>query len=265
MICDYHLHTGLSYDSKAGINEVISTGINLGMKYMAVTDHHDFELDGGVFEQSPELYYDTIDFHAKKYADKITVARGIELGIEACYSKRLYDFVSRRPFDFVIGSIHSVDGLDPYYDAYWEGLSVEAGMQKYFKAIYDGMCAFDDFDVLGHIDYAIRYARDKQYTDYRYSTYAVILDLILKKAVSMGKGIEVNSAGLRKGLKNTNPCREVIEKYHEYGGRIITIGSDAHTPEDIGKDFEYVRQMLKSIGFEEYHIFINRKAIGMEL
>lgn len=61
MICDFHLHTKMSYDSDADIDEVICTAISKGMKYISITDHHDFELDGGVFEQkNPKEYYDTI-------------------------------------------------------------------------------------------------------------------------------------------------------------------------------------------------------------
>lgn len=265
MICDYHVHTKMSYDSNADIDCVINTAINKGMKYMAVTDHHDFDLDNRVFEQNPEVYYDTMAAFKKKYKSKITISIGIELGIEACHHIRLTEFMKRRPFDFVIGSIHGVDGLDPYYKDYWDGLSTEEGMRKYFCAILESLNVFDDFDVLGHIDYAIRYADNKEKIRYSYNTYSDILDKILKKTISMGKGIEINTAGLRKGLKDTNPSREIIKKYREYGGSIITVGSDAHTPSDIGGDFDTARQILTDCGFTEYCVFVNRKPVFLPL
>lgn len=265
MLCDYHVHTHLSYDSQADIDSVITSAINKGMKYMAITDHHDFDLDDHVFELSPDAYYDTLLPYRDKYKDEINLSIGIELGIDAGNSRRLYDFIKKRPFDFVIGSVHGVDGLDPYYENYWNGLTTEEGMRKYFSAIADSLKVYDDFDVLGHIDYAIRYARRGNEQVYSYDTYGDILDFILKTVISMGKGIEINTGGLRKGLKSTNPSVEVIKRYREYGGEIITVGSDAHVPQDIGADFDCARQILLKCGFTKYCVFEKRKPVFLPL
>lgn len=266
MICDFHLHTKMSYDSDADIDEVICTAISKGMKYMAVTDHHDFDLEDCVFEQkNPKAYYDTINSYKEKYSKKIRLSVGIELGVEACQAKRLYDFTSQCPFDFIIGSIHGVDGLDPYYDNYWEGLTTKEGMEKYFDAIIDSLNVYNDFDVFGHIDYAIRYARNEAEKHYSYSDFSDRLDTILHKIISLGKGIEINTGGLRKGLKTTNPCEEIIKKYREYGGKIITVGSDAHTPSDIGADFDTAREILLRCGFSEYCVFEKRQPLFIKL
>lgn len=266
MLCDFHIHTRLSYDSEADTDEVIQTAIGRGMTYMALTDHHDFDLDGCVFEQkSPASYYNSQLAFRDKYNSEINIAVGIELGIEACQHSRLYTFTSKCPFDFIIGSIHGVDGLDPYYDSYWQDLSTHDGMRRYFKAILDALDSFDDFDVLGHIDYAIRYARSEAEKHYSYNEYADLLDAILKKIISMGKGIEINTGGLRKGLLTTNPSEEIIKKYHKYGGRIITVGSDAHAPEDIGAGFDSARDILLRCGFTEYCVFLQRRPIFLPL
>lgn len=266
MICDFHLHTKMSYDSDADIDEVICTAISKGMKYISITDHHDFELDGGVFEQkNPKEYYDTIYSFKKKYSEKINISVGIELGVEACQAKRLYSFTSQFPFDFIIGSIHGVDGLDPYYDNYWKGLTTKEGMEKYFDAIINSLNVYDDFDVLGHIDYAIRYALHESEKHYSYHDFRDRLDTILNKIISMGKGIEINTGGLRKGLSTTNPCEEIIKKYREYGGKIITVGSDAHTASDIGADFTTAREILLRCGFSEYCIFEKRQPVFIKL
>lgn len=266
MLCDFHLHTKMSYDSEADIDEVICTAISKGMKYMAVTDHHDFDLDDGVFEQkNPKEYFNTIYGFKEKYSDKINVSVGIELGVEACQAKRLYEFTSMCPFDFIIGSIHGVDGLDPYYDSYWKGLTAREGVEKYLDAIIDSLKVYDNFDVFGHIDYVIRYVADEANRQYSYSDYQDRLDTILHRIISMEKGIEINTGGLRKGLHSTNPCEEVIKKYREYGGKIITVGSDAHTPADIGADFDTAKEILLRCGFREYCVFEKRKPIFIKL
>lgn len=266
MICDFHLHTKMSYDSDAAIDDVICSAISKDMKHIAITDHHDFDLDNGAFEQkNPRAYYDTIYGCKEKYSGKINISVGIELGLEARQAKKLYAFTSLCPFDFIIGSIHCVDGIDPYYSDFWKGLTVKEGMEKYFDAIIESLNVYDNFDVLGHMDYIIRYVLNKAESSYSYHDFHDRLDTILHKIISMGKGIEINTGSLRRGLNTTNPSEEIIKKYKEYGGKIITVGSDAHTASDIGADFTTAREILLRCGFSEYCIFEKRQPVFIKL
>ena len=70
---------------------------------------------------------------------------------------------------------------------------------------------------------------------------------------------------MRYGLKDFHPCRRNLERYKELGGRIITMGSDAHKASDIMKDFDKAREELKEIGFEKFCTFEKRKAIYRDL
>ena len=97
----------------------------------------------------------------------------------------------------------------------------------------------------GHIDYIVRYGPNKA-AFYSYEAYRDILDRILKAVIEHGKGIECNTAGLRKGISQPNPAADVLKRYRELGGEILTIGSDAHIPEDLGADFEQTRELLKN-------------------
>lgn len=266
MICDFHLHTKMSYDSDAAIDDVICSAISKDMKHIAITDHHDFDLDNGAFEQkNPRAYYDTIYGYKEKYSGKINISVGIELGLEARQAKKLYAFTSLCPFDFIIGSIHCVDGIDPYYSDFWKGLTVKEGMEKYFDAIIESLNVYDNFDVLGHMDYIIRYVLNKAESIYSYHDFHDRLDTILHKIISMGKGIEINTGSLRRGLNTTNPSEEIIKKYKQYGGKIITVGSDAHTASDIGADFTTARKILLRCGFSEYCIFEKRQPVFIKL
>ena len=101
---------------------------------------------------------------------------------------------------------------------------------NYFESILENISAYDGFDVYGHIDYVVRYGPNKN-REYSYGRYKDILDEILKKLISMGKGIELNTGGYHYGLGEPNPCTAVIRRYRELGGEIITIGADAHTPD----------------------------------
>ena len=97
---------------------------------------------------------------------------------------------------------------------------------EYFESILENISAYDGFDVYGHIDYVVRYGPNRN-REYSYGRYKDILDEILKKLISMGKGIELNTGGYHYGLGEPNPCTAVIRRYRELGGEIITIGADA--------------------------------------
>lgn len=126
-------------------------------------------------------------------------------------------------FDFVIGSSHLVGGVDPYYPEYFEKYGDHNGILRYFESILANIRTFDGFDVYGHLDYIVRYCRAKAYCPAEYSD---ITDEILKTLISMGKGIELNTAGLKYGLGWAHPHPEVLKRYRELGGEMITVGSD---------------------------------------
>ena len=107
----------------------------------------------------------------------------------------------------------------------------------YFNEILASIRSFTNFDIYGHIDYVIRYSKTKD-LNYCYGQYAVLFDPIIETLIANGKGIEINTAGLDKGLKEQHPCTEFIRQYRKKGGEIITVGSDAHRPEDIGRHFD---------------------------
>ena len=116
----------------------------------------------------------------------------------------------------------------------------------------------DFFNVYGHIDYVVRYSPNKDF-NYKVFDYCDIINEILKNLIHNGKGIEINTSGYRSGLSNPNPNTEIIKMYRELGGEIITIGSDAHRPQDIAYNFNKVVEILKGCGFKYYTEFKNRK------
>ena len=182
----------------------------------------------------------------------------LNLGYSRILPRIHADILSQYPFDFVIGSSHVMHGVDPYYPAYWENHTEEEGYQEYFESILENIAVFDGFDVYGHIDYVVRYGPNKN-ASYSYQKYADIIDEILKALIIKGKGIEINTGGFKYGLGHPNPAEDIIKRYHELGGEIITIGADAHQPEHVAFDFEKVPSILKEAGFTHYTVFKNRK------
>ena len=95
--------------------------------------------------------------------------------------------------------------------------------------------------------------------DYNWKDYYDYFDTILRLLIDKGKGIEINTAGLKYGLKNPNPCLDIVKMYRSLGGEIITTGSDAHKACHIAYSYEIITDMLKNTGFNYYTIFKERK------
>jgi histidinol-phosphatase (PHP family) len=267
---DFHVHSNFSSDGKASLEDMIGQGIRLGLKTLCFTDHMDYDYPSEYkysFQLEIEDYLQKLELMKEKYKSQIEILTGIELGIQPQVIDRMNELVSKYSFDFIIGSVHVVDQIDPYYLKYWENGSEEDGIIKCFRAIKDGCESYSGFNVCGHIDYIVRYAPSTKlkYNEYSYSYYADVLDEILKTLLKHGKGIEVNTSGYKYGLGHPHPKTEVLKRYKELGGEIITIGSDAHLPEHLCFDFERVTALLKSIGYRYYTIFKEGKPIMKKL
>jgi len=259
MISDFHLHSCFSGDSEADLLQIIKKAVDLGMPYLCFTDHQDFDYgDDFNFSLDIDHYYDTISILRDQYASKIKLCIGVETGLEPNLSNRLDHFINSKPFDFVIGSSHLVNRTDPFYPAYWENRNDLDAFDEYFLSIRDTVKVCNNFDVYGHLDYVVRYSPNKS-KNYSFFNHKDLIDEILKTIINMGKGIELNTGGMSRGLDFPNPHPDIIKRYLELGGEIITVGSDAHIPEQIGFRFDIAKKLLEQIGFKYYTIYKNRK------
>ena len=237
----------------------LEQAINLSMTSLCVTDHHDYDVDSVIdFTLPTDKYFNTMSALREEYKDRIDLRIGIELGLQPHLKKYYHELLSSHPFDFVIGSTHFINRKDPAYPEFFEGRGEQEAYLQYFQATLDNVKNLNTYDVAGHIDYIVRYGPNKA-AYYSYEAYRDILDQILRAVIERGKGIECNTAGLRKGIGQPNPCDRILMRYRELGGEIITIGSDAHIPEDIGADFQAARELLKQCGFSYYTEFYRRK------
>lgn len=272
IIADYHVHSDFSSDGKATAEQMIEQAISLGLKKLCFTDHMDYDYrpvsNGYPFMFDIDDYMQKLSLMKQKYQADIEILTGIELGIQPHLQERLTDLVSSYDFDFVIGSSHVLDNTDPYFPEYWEGRTEEEGIHRYFQSIIDNCNTFDGFSVYGHIDYIVRYTPTSKagtYIEYDYRKYSDILDEALKTILSLGKGIEINTAGFKYGLGHPHPKLEIIKRYKELGGEIITIGSDAHMPQHLCYNFESIPELLKSAGFNYYTVFVGGKPSFIKL
>jgi histidinol-phosphatase (PHP family) len=265
ILADYHVHSEFSSDSQAPMEQVIERALELGLSRLCFTDHMDYDyppVSRHDFMFDPEAYVKKLASLREQYHKKIEILTGIELGLQPHLLERLNSLINKYPFDFIIGSSHVVDHYDPYFPEYWEDKTKEQGITRYFESIIENCKVFHAFHVYGHIDYIIRYVpkkyidpSGKSMPDYSYLDFSDLLDEVLKTILSYGRGIEVNSAGLKYGLPYPHPKAEILKRYRELGGELITIGSDAHKPEHLCYDFSLLPEYLKSLGFRYYAVF----------
>lgn len=262
MLWDTHMHTLFSGDSESTVESMIQGAIAHNLDGICFTDHIDYDYpnEPDLFLFDLKKYTTSLENYQRQYAPDFPVRIGVELGLQPQIAEWNQNFVSQYDFDFVIGSSHVVHGFDPYYPNYYEGKTEKEAYLEYFESILENIAAFDEFDVYGHIDYVVRYGPNKN-KHYSYEKYADVIDEILRQLISKGKGIELNTAGLKYGLGHPNPTETILKRYRELGGEILTVGSDAHKPEHIAYDFKKVPQFLEQAGFKYYTVFEKRKAV----
>lgn len=257
---DCHVHSSFSGDSDMPPELACEVALKLGLKGLAFTDHLDIDYPDfdDTFNIDFSKYSSFMDNLKSKYKNNLTVLKGIEVGFQPSVILESKKILDEFPFDFVIGSVHIIDGMDPYTNTYFIGKTKEQAYQRYLEEIFINLIDFPYFDVIGHIGYVRRYGSFDD-RSLRYVDYSDILDSILNKAISIGIGIEVNSSGIRGNLGTSIPDYDIIKRYKELGGEIICIGSDAHFSEHIGDGFKEISARLKEIGFKYTTYFENRK------
>ena len=271
---DCHMHTVFSTDSQASVRSMLDAAVERGMDAVCITDHMDLDFppqEGEViapgetpFLFDADAYFRTLVPLKEAYGGRLDVRIGIEIGLQPHLGGRYRKLVRDYPFDYVIGSVHLIRGLDPYYGKFFEGRPDAEAYREAFRETLRCLDSVSDFDALGHLDYVVRYGKH-QAKDYSYRMFADEIDAILKKLIDMEKALEMNTAGLKYGLGFPNPHPDVLRRYRELGGEIVTVGADAHRPEHVGYDFSLAADILKSCGFRYYTEYVGRRPVSVKI
>ncbi len=267
IICDCHCHSEWSFDGSESTDDICRKAVEKGIDVIAITDHCEAngwnnpdESEFGNFAELIPQSAAHMKESQKKYAGKVKLLRGIELGqamqdLEAAEKSLALD-----DFDFVLASVHNVRNMRDFYWLDYEKLSVDELLKTYFKEILE-VVRWNRFDSLAHLTYPLRYISGKSGIKVDMSRYFYITDEIFKTLTENGKALEVNTSGLRQELGKTMPDAELLKRYRELGGEYITIGSDAHCSEDIGSGINEAIKLLHDTGFTKYHYFEQHKPV----
>lgn len=256
---DYHMHTWFSTDSNANPKEHILQAIACGLDEICFTDHQDFHYPYTTFDIDIESYYQTITSLKEEFKNQIIIKWGIEMGLDCNYESEITTMIDSYPFDFVIGSLHVIQNTEFYEPAdFFKEKTKQQAHRDFFKETLKCVKTFDCFNVLGHLDYIVRYGpyKDKSID---YVDVQPYIDEILKIIIEKGIGLEVNTSGYALYNDHGFPNFEIMERYYQLGGRIVTIGSDSHTSDRVGQHVFDVIKNYQKIGFKDVATFTNRK------
>jgi histidinol-phosphatase (PHP family) len=260
-VMDYHHHTNHSFDSTASMVEVCKKAIENGIQEICFTEHFSVNPLAPTYGHIVfEKYLNEIRYCQKKFHSQLIIRAGIEL-CEPHLLKDQYDeTLTPLDLDFILGSVHNLNNQklrlalkEDHPTAY----------ERYFKELYH-MISTADIDIIAHFDLMKRYAY-KEHGLYVFHEYQEIIEQIVKKAIDRNIGMEINTSGLRTGLKQTFPSVEIIQLYKELGGEILTIGSDSHTVDDVGGNFSEAVSLAKDCGFNYIYTFEKRKPIAVKI
>ncbi len=267
-MCDMHVHTDSSHDCTASIDSMAHALIEKGIAAFAVTDHCDTQ------------YYDEQNAPARisrsvtsaitaseKYAGRLKVFCGVEMGEGTWDIKRSKYILDSHGYDVVIASVHAVkaDGFEaPFSHMDFSQIpldTVKWYYAKYFDEVLNNISNIP-CDVIAHLTCPLRYINGKygvgiNSIDYR-DKIVDILDYIIHHNIAL----EINTSGFVSSFGCIMPDEWIIGEYKKMGGYLITLGSDAHIPENVGCGFANAIQILKRNGFEKAYYYDQHEPIG---
>ena len=282
VLFDNHNHSQFSFDGKrASIEEGAMLAWASGLGGLAFTDHCDFyvppmkaayeKLTSEIFDvESQQEEISRVqnlinDRSAASGRPGIKILKGIEIGMHRDHHEDIRNKLSGAEFDQVIASVHYLDGTDPFYGGYYEDKDWKTAYGLYLETILQEMTWLKDFDIMGHYDYVVRYAPYPE-TSIRYRDFSDVLDEMFKYIISEGKALEINTKSYQahKGRQVVLDT-EVLKRYRDMGGEIISLGSDSHSPDRIGAAFAEHAALLKSMGFRWNAHYESRHLIQLPL
>jgi histidinol-phosphatase (PHP family) len=257
-LTDYHMHTALCGHAIGSLQEYVEHAIKIGLKEIGFSDHapmvHE-RLQGVTmyFGQLP-LYHKLIDEVRLQYANNITIKYALEADFIPGYEEKTRAIINAYPYDYIIGSVHYVNGWavdDPATIEQWKTQDVNQIWRDYFKLLRES-AQTGMFHIIGHSDLPKKFG------------YLPTIDITddvkatAKVFKSTGVAIEINTSGLRKPIKEMYPCPAFLKIYCD-AGVPLTFGSDAHTPQDVGKNFVEGLALARNAGYSEHLIFTKGK------
>ena len=259
MRVDYHTHNVLCKHAEGVLEEYVAQGAALHLEEIGCSDHspmpNDFDLQHRMnLEQFHRSYKPEVLRLREKYKGKIKVKFALEGDFFPGTEQWVKEFNSQHEFDYIIGSVHYLGewGFDnPIFVHKYEERNVDEVYEQYYDHIKRSAAA-RLFDIIGHCDLVKKFGHRPS------KNMEAVLREVFKVVKSADIAVEINTSGLRKPVKEVYPSEQILTILHEY--KIpLTLGSDAHAPNDVGKDFDVAKQLIEKYGNGRISLFDRRQ------
>lgn len=264
------MHTkAFSSDASQTIEELIKAAKDLGIANISITEHYDMD-----YPHKDEIFTFDLKEYGKVFPSWRALSAenngpslnmGIEIGWQPHLNERIKDTVATLPFDTVILSNHLFRGIEIFYSTECAHIPRKDRNKEYIRTLVRMCTELDDYDILAHYDYINRYIDNKESAVF-YKDCPEEFDKLFDVLITKEKALEINTSSINsqilKGSSYVMPDPELIRRYIAMGGKLITIGSDAHKSENIGIHFEKTAKYLKALGVSEIYYYKNREPIS---
>ena len=259
MIVDYHTHNRLCRHAQGEIEEYIQTAIRRGFDEIGCSDHAPLpdNYDPRHRMTVEEFYSDyapAVSDLSEKYSKQIRVKRGIEVDFLDWADDWNRKFIAENDFDFVLGSVHFVGprgSEKALFGSDYKQSELASLNEQYFLALADSARS-GLFDIIAHCDIV------KKFGDVSGKRIAELIREAMVQIKNADICIEINTSGLRKPEKETYPSERILGIARELHIP-LTIGSDAHMPDDVGRDFDKALALVEVYGGGKLSIFERRQ------
>lgn len=255
---DYHLHSNFSCDGKASIVEQCLSAMAKGIPEIGITDHFDLHPGdecAGFFR--PIEWAAEFDRARREFEGRLIVRAGIELGEPHIYQAECQALLKSYPFDYALGSLHWV-GDEVVFDRQYFRRPADEAYGLFFEEL-ERMTRVGGFDILSHFDVVVRVGKPV-YGGYDPRRYEEVIRAVLKNCIERSIALDLNTQGLRNRCQLLTPGVEILRWYREMGGERVTLGSDAHQPDDIAANFDLAIEALRAAGLQYVTMFEQREA-----
>lgn len=258
IIADTHVHSTFSFDGKDSIEDMVHSAIKKGLKVIGFTEHIDANInDAGHKHYDYERYSEAVERVRERYGDQIRILKGIEFSEPHLYLKE-FERECERNYDMIMVGLHWFDDLFYGNVKLRQKYSREEIIERYFQDLLQ-LIQVGNFDVLAHFDLPSRYLGD---IEIKPTILQPILEILIKNDIVP----EINSSRFRNGYSKSMPDKSVLEEYIKMGGHRITFGSDSHSADAVGADFDKtVEHLGDTLEKLEPGVFLNREFHRLEL
>lgn len=269
MIMDLHTHTHHSPDAAGDtVADRVNAAKRLGLQYLAITDHVEvnrwFPAVYYHAEETEEFVYDSARVFSGSVAETaaaqavtngITLLCGTELGQIPQDIPRSAEIYADSRLDLVLGSVHELPGMADFYFLDYAQTDIPSLISAYFAEVLR-LAQTDCYDVLAHLTYGLRYLPNR--AEYDIMPHLPVIDEIFRTLIAKNKALELNGS-LLKSSDATDPGINLLRRYHDLGGRLLTLSTDAHANKWLGHRMDEMEQMARDAGFHCLTIYKKHK------